>query len=177
MQNHTEKPTADHEDGERDDRRARPRNPWIWMALAVAVVGVVIARNAGNPPEVDASTESAASGEAKTTARAAADEPGAQDQPLPRLVDLGAKSCVPCKMMAPILEELKSDYAQSFKTEFIDVWQNPDAAREYGIRVIPTQIFFDAAGRELSRHEGFLGKNDILAQWEDHGIDLSRPSQ
>jgi len=49
---------------------------------------------------------------------------------LPRLLDLGADKCVPCKMMAPILDELKVEYTEVFRVEFIDVWKNPDAAKD-----------------------------------------------
>jgi len=93
---------------------------------------------------------------------------------LPRLVDLGADKCIPCKMMAPILEELKKDYAGTFSVEFIDVWKNPDAGREYGIRLIPTQIFYDDSGKELFRHEGFFSREDILARWRELGIELTK---
>jgi thioredoxin 1 len=90
---------------------------------------------------------------------------------LPRLVDLGATKCIPCKMMAPILEELKKEYAGRMNVEFIDVWENPDAGKPYGIELIPTQIFFDASGKELFRHVGFFAKEDILAKWKELGVD------
>ena len=80
----------------------------------------------------------------------------AQAKALPRLVDMGAGKCIPCKMMKPILEELKATCAETFKTEFVDVWENPDAGKQYGINLIPTQIFYGADGKELFRHEGFL---------------------
>jgi len=92
---------------------------------------------------------------------------------LPRLVDLGAKKCIPCKLMAPILEELKTEYAETFDVEFIDVWENPEAGKEYGIRLIPTQIFYDAEGLELFRHEGFYSREDILSKWKELGVDLT----
>jgi thioredoxin 1 len=91
---------------------------------------------------------------------------------LPRLVDLGADKCIPCKMMAPILKELKTEYAGKVEVEFIDVWKTPDAGKPYKIKLIPTQIFFDASGTELFRHEGFFGKEDILKKWKDLGVDL-----
>jgi len=91
---------------------------------------------------------------------------------LPRLVDLGADKCIPCKKMAPILRELKSEYVGQFEVEFIDVWKKPDAARPYKIVLIPTQIFYDAGGKEVFRHEGFFGKEDILAKWKELGVDL-----
>jgi thioredoxin 1 len=91
----------------------------------------------------------------------------------PRLLDLGATKCIPCKKMAPILEELKQEYVGRMDVEFIDVWQNRDAAGQYGIESIPTQIFFDAAGKELYRHQGFYAKDDILKKWNELGVDLT----
>jgi len=91
---------------------------------------------------------------------------------LPRLVDLGADKCIPCKMMAPILEEMKKDYAGTINVEFIDVWKNPDEAKKYNINIIPTQIFYDALGKELFRHEGFFSKEDILNKWKEFGVEL-----
>ena len=96
--------------------------------------------------------------------------------PLPRLVDLGSDRCIPCKQMAPILEELKSDYRGVFQVEFIDVWKNPDSGQPYGIRVIPTQIFLDASGKERFRHEGFFAKEAILEKWRELGVDLGPAS-
>jgi len=96
---------------------------------------------------------------------------------LPRLVDLGADKCIPCKMMAPILEELKKEYAGIFNVEFIDVWKNPDAGKKYGIRIIPTQIFFDVTGKELFRHEGFLSREDILAKWKELSVDIGKKQE
>lgn len=91
---------------------------------------------------------------------------------LPRLVDLGADKCIPCKMMAPVLKELKKEYDGRMVVEFIDVWKNPDAGKAYKINLIPTQIFFDATGKEVFRHEGFFSKKDILAKWKELGVDL-----
>lgn len=92
---------------------------------------------------------------------------------LPRLVDLGSNKCVPCKMMAPLLEELKTEYRGRLLVEVIDVREDQAAARSYGIRVIPTQVFFDPAGQERFRHEGFMSKKAILSKWRELGIDLT----
>jgi thioredoxin 1 len=89
---------------------------------------------------------------------------------LPRLVDLGADKCIPCKKMAPILAKLKKEYAGTMDVEFIDVWKQPDAGKAYNIRLIPTQIFFDAEGKELFRHEGFISEADLLAKWKELGV-------
>lgn len=93
-------------------------------------------------------------------------------KPLPKLLDLGADKCIPCKRMAPILEELRVEYADVFETVFIDVWKNPGEADKYGIRIIPTQIFYDANGKELFRHTGFYSKEQILSKWKQLGVDV-----
>jgi thiol-disulfide isomerase/thioredoxin len=108
----------------------------------------------------------------ETSAGPVADETPTK-KPLPKLLDLGAGHCVPCKMMKPILDELQTGFAEQFETVYIDIAENRPAAREYGVRVIPTQIFFDADGNELFRHEGFMAKEDLLAKWQELGFDFS----
>lgn len=95
---------------------------------------------------------------------------------LPKLVDLGAKKCIPCKKMAPILEELTLEYKGIMDVEFIDVWEkeNVEKAKQYGIQSIPTQIFFDGNGKEVWRHEGYISKEDILAKWKELGSDMEK---
>jgi thioredoxin 1 len=105
-----------------------------------------------------------------------ADSPHAQntvDPNLPRLVDLGADKCVACKKMMPILDELKTDFAGQFTVEFIDVWKTEGQAEAYGIQSIPTQIFFDAEGKELFRHTGYFSREDILKTWQQHGFEFT----
>ncbi|MBC7170440.1 thioredoxin family protein [Candidatus Bipolaricaulota bacterium] len=93
-------------------------------------------------------------------------------KPLPKLLDLGADKCIPCKQMAPILDELRVEYAGVFEVVFIDVWKNSSEADKYRIRIIPTQIFYDASGKELFRHTGFYSKEQILAKWRELGVDV-----
>jgi thioredoxin 1 len=87
------------------------------------------------------------------------------------LVDLGANSCIPCKMMAPILEKLEKVYRGKAAIVFVDVWKNPDGAEPFKIRVIPTQIFYDKKGKEVYRHEGFMGEKDIVAVLDKLGAN------
>ncbi len=92
------------------------------------------------------------------------------------MVDLGAGRCIPCKMMAPIIEELKKEYAGRASIVFIDVWENRDQAARFGISGIPTQIFYDKKGKEVSRHMGFLDKESIIAIFQKLGVS-SRPGK
>ena len=86
------------------------------------------------------------------------------------MVDIGAKKCIPCKMMAPIMESLEKEYKGRAAIVFIDVWENREQGQRFSIRSIPTQIFYDKAGKEVYRHEGFLSKDSIVAQLEELGV-------
>jgi thioredoxin 1 len=153
----------------------RGQGKWAWIILVLAIVGVLIAKNAGKK-QVAESTPMASAPPAAVAATggAAAPETATPGKTLPRLVDLGGASCTMCKMMSPILEDLKTTYPGKLNVQFIDVWENPDEGKKYGVNVIPTQIFFDGDGKERFRHEGFFGKEDILAKWKEFGVDLGR---
>ncbi len=86
------------------------------------------------------------------------------------MVDIGAKECIPCKMMAPIMESLEKEYQGRAAIIFIDVWKNRDQGKRFGIRSIPTQIFYDKTGKEVYRHEGFLSEENIVAKLSDLGV-------
>lgn len=139
------------------------------VAAVIAAVGLVFALKHNQPrPSEPAPASTARSVEAATGDPASAPVPAT----MPRLLELGADKCIPCKMMAPILDELRQEYAGQLQVDFIDVWKDENAGAQYGVRVIPLQIFFDAAGKELFRHEGFFAKADILAKWKELGVDL-----
>ncbi len=90
----------------------------------------------------------------------------------PVLIEFGAGKCTACKMMEPVLEELRSKYADRLRVEYVDARENPRPSRKYDIRVIPAQVFFDAHGKELYRHEGFFGVEDIVSKWRELGVPL-----
>jgi len=146
----------------------------IVLAL-IAVVGIVVTLKQKNKSPA---AKSAPIDNSATTSKTNQHAPENIEIPAkrPRLVDLGAGKCIPCKMMAPILEEIKNEYKAKLDVDFIDVWKNPSEGKKYGIRMIPTQIFYDASGKELFRHEGFFSKEDILAKWKELGLNLSVPT-
>jgi len=86
------------------------------------------------------------------------------------MVDLGAKKCVPCKMMAPIMEKVEKDYQGRAVIHFYDVWEDREPATRFGIRGIPTQIFFDKNAKEVYRHVGFMSEADIVSQLTKMGV-------
>ncbi len=136
-----------------------PRKKLLLLLLpVVAVVAFGLFQALDQTPDgSNASLPSAAPGEVPV--------PG-----LVTMVDLGAKSCIPCKMMAPILVELEEEYRGRAAIRFIDVWENPAAGGPFGINLIPTQIFYDASGKEVLRHEGYMEKKDIVAVLQKLGV-------
>ncbi|QPM66852.1 thioredoxin family protein [Atribacter laminatus] len=99
---------------------------------------------------------------------------GANETNLPRFLELGADQCVPCKMMQPILEELRREYSGQLQVDFIDVWKDPKQSQQYAISSIPTQIIFDAQGKEVFRHIGFIPKDQILKKFEELKMSLNK---
>lgn len=91
---------------------------------------------------------------------------------LPKLVNLGADKCIPCKQMVPVRNALTAEYAGQLEVTFIDVWADREAGEKHRIRIIPTQIILDAEGRELFRHEGYWPKEEIVARFHALGIPL-----
>lgn len=100
----------------------------------------------------------------------AADPPEIPVKGMVTMIDLGADKCVPCKMMAPILEKVKKDYEGRAVIHFYDVWKDREPAVRYKIRAIPTQIFFDRDGKEVYRHEGFMNEADIVSVLKKLGV-------
>jgi thioredoxin 1 len=149
------------------------KNVIITGLLAVAVIAVVVAKKSRKTePETVLSANIQKNQSAQNTAGSHT-APAAAEKPLPKLIELGSVSCHACKAMAPIIDELKESCAGKLDVKFIDVHNNHNAASQYNIRVIPTQIFFDTDGNELFRHTGFFPREDIIAKWKELGVTLT----
>ncbi len=90
--------------------------------------------------------------------------------PLPKLLDFGRGKCIPCKAMAPILKELSEEYKDRVVIKVIEIDHEPHLTNANGIRLIPTQIFFDAKNQEVFRHQGFMSKDEIKKVFQKMGI-------
>ena len=88
----------------------------------------------------------------------------------PTVIDVGARTCIPCKKMAPILESLAVTYRGKASVLFVDLHTDEATANTLRVQMIPTQIFFNAQGREVSRHIGFMDESAILAQFKTLGV-------
>jgi thiol-disulfide isomerase/thioredoxin len=149
-------------------------NMKLFAVTAIVVIGLLFMANPVSRSLFSGIQEMWA---AETKIKALQKDAATSPKKIPRLVDVGADKCIPCIAMAPILEELKKEYVGILDVEFVDVWKNPNAGEKYKIRGIPTQIFYDASGKELSRHMGFISKEQILQSFKKLGIELNNPEQ
>jgi thioredoxin 1 len=88
----------------------------------------------------------------------------------PVVADFGRGTCIPCKMMKPILDELQKEYAGRAEILIIQIDEYPAVTQRVGIRAIPTQVFYDAKGKEVYRHEGFMPREDVVARLTGLGV-------
>ncbi len=92
--------------------------------------------------------------------------------PIVTFIELGSVNCIPCKQMQPIMKSIEEKYGSQVKVVFYDVWkpEQKKYATEYGIKLIPTQIFLDKNGKEFHRHEGFYPENEIEKVLKTQGL-------
>lgn len=130
--------------------KAKKRGLVIALVLIAAVVAAIfIFKDGGEPVQ---------------TAEAASTK-------LPKLIDFGSNMCIPCQEMAGTLDEVKREYEGRVQVIVVDVYENYQLAEDLGIQMIPTQIFYDAEGKEVFRHVGMMTKEEIVAQFKLMGID------
>ena len=85
-------------------------------------------------------------------------------------IELGADKCIPCKAMQPVMREIAQEYKGTIQVVFYDVWKTPKFAKDYGIKMIPTQVFIDKTGEEIFRHVGFYAKKEIIKMLKEKHI-------
>ncbi len=88
----------------------------------------------------------------------------------PSLVDFGSVGCIPCDMMAPILDTLKKKYEGKVNVLFVHVKEKPILTGRYGVQTIPVQVFFDKSGKEVFRHVGFFAQEEIEKRLSQMGV-------
>lgn len=125
----------------------------LWtIMLLMCLLGVVGCTNSASPDLTSISLE-----QALTNGK-------------PTLAEFGRGTCIPCKEMKPILEELSAEYKSELNVVTVEVDDNIDMTRQFGIMMIPTQIFLDSDGKEVFRHVGFYPKEEIITQLKKMGI-------
>lgn len=95
----------------------------------------------------------------------------AQGKPI--LLELGSTSCGGCRDMARTLYRIKESYPES-GIYFIDIKRERYVARQYGVRMMPTQVILDGAGREVDRHIGVAGSSELIEKLRRFGVIEAR---
>lgn len=159
----------------------------IPVLIVIAVIGVYFIKNNGQD------TVNYTTSEFDLDATEDFDLEKILSHGLPIMIDFGSDSCIPCKAMEPILEELNEELRGKAIVKFVDVWKNPDAAQNMPLRVIPTQLFFDKDGKPYvpdtddgsfimygsedtgqhlyTMHEGGMEKDQILEIMKELGVE------
>jgi thioredoxin 1 len=140
----------------------KKHNLWLLL-LTLAIVGIYILENQEKPI-----------GESCPPLIALNDSITENNQALITFIELGSTSCVPCKKMQPIMKNIESKYGEQIKVIFYDVMkvENKEKSKEFGVRLIPTQIFLDKNGKEIHRHEGYYPEAEIDEFLQKQGLKI-----
>lgn len=84
----------------------------------------------------------------------------------PTVVEFGANACAACREMKPILAHLAREHGERIAVVDIDLIKESRYIKPYRIQLMPTQVFYDAHGREIGRNLGTISERDILARLE-----------
>ena len=91
---------------------------------------------------------------------------------VPSVTMLSTKTCPACVQMSKVLNELKANYGGRLATAHIYLENNPDIAKKYNIRYVPTLIFRDASGKEIAQEVGYKSASEVLKIFEKKGIKI-----
>jgi thioredoxin 1 len=141
------------------ERKTLIRTLTISFVLALLVVtGCAPKPTSGPVPKPQAQTQAQTQAQAQTQTN------------LPKLWDFWATWCPPCKELKPTIEALEKEYEGKIEIKSIDVDQNKDLAQKFSVQAIPTLVFLDAKGNELSRIVGLVPRDTIVGRFKTHGF-------
>ena len=86
------------------------------------------------------------------------------------VMEFGGESCIPCRQMQPILQEIRTELGTRGRVHNFWIQTHPEVARQFKVMAMPTQIVFDAKGTEVFRHIGVLPLADFRKALKEKGI-------
>ncbi|MFO7676179.1 MAG: thioredoxin domain-containing protein [bacterium] len=129
-----------------------------------------IAAEPETPAEVADTTPPAPAGSPAPAGEAQPMHKPVEPAVLPKLYDFWATWCPPCREQSPIIEELKAEYAGKVDVIAVNVDEQSEMAKQYEIKVIPTLVFVDAAGKEVERRTGLTPKSTLVERFKALGF-------
>ncbi len=140
--------------------------------LIVAALTIALLGGAACSQEKDKATARDASVTRGAKADASTKSTTLEAKPVVTFVEIGSVKCIPCKKMQPIMKDIEKEYAGKVKVVFYDVWtpEGKPYGKQYGIRVIPTQVFLDKDDKEYFRHEGYFPKEELVKVLKQKGV-------
>jgi len=87
-------------------------------------------------------------------------------------LELGSLTCIPCQQMEKVLVSIREKYGDQIEVIFHDIKKEKDIAKKFKVRMMPTQIFLDANGKEIHRHIGFYPEAQIDEFLKDQGLEI-----
>ncbi len=91
----------------------------------------------------------------------------APSQGKPALYDFGRGMCIPCKEMEKVLGDIKGEYGDQVEVRLVMMEKNEDLFKQYKIMLVPTQVFLNAEGKEVSRHIGAWSKDEVVSKLKE----------
>ena len=148
----------------------------ILVIIFIAITAVLAFKHyeGGAEPEAAPVAAPLVEGETVVAEDTPSEAPSLVSADVPTLLELGSSTCIPCKEMKKVLGSLEEEYAGRLDIRIVDIFEQPEMAERYNVRVIPTQVFLGPDGAELFRHEGYFPREDIVAQWRQLGFGLER---
>ena len=146
---------------------------WVFLAILVALVAAVVVAKTAFPPGEDRQprVNVLTAGEAlRVGPRPGSDLGLCRRSGRPTLADFGAGTCEQCKKQAPVLDEVAQSYQGEANVVYVNVNAYPALTQSWGVKAIPTQIFFDAKGMEVSRHLGYYPPEKIATEFTKLGV-------
>ena len=86
------------------------------------------------------------------------------------MLELGSVGCMPCEQMLPVMQKLRVSYKGKLEVLFVDVREDNKTGRQFGVCLIPTQVFLDKNGKEFRRHVRFYAYDEITPVLKKAGL-------
>ena len=140
-----------------------PKIHFVTILIAIISIGLTLAACGKQETKQESKTETKTTDGNKTNSNISHKI---------EFVELGSVNCIPCRQMQPVMSSIEKKYKGLVKVTFFDVWKDNAPAKKYGIDLIPTQVFLDSQGKEITRHQGFYAEEEIDKFLQSQGLNI-----